>query len=78
MEMLLDTLGCDLLRYKGLLNIAGEERRLLFQGVQQIYAADWERDWLADEERESRVVLIGMDLPEERIRAAFERAVARA
>lgn len=78
MEMLLDTLGCDLLRYKGLLNIAGEERRLLFQGVQQIYAADWERDWTPDEERESRVVLIGMDLPEERIRAAFERAVARA
>lgn len=77
MEMLLDTLGGDLLRYKGLLNIAGEDRRLLFQGVQQIYAADWERDWAPDEARESRVVLIGMDLPEERIRAAFERAVAR-
>ncbi|CAI0994633.1 GTPase [Serratia grimesii] len=71
MEGLLLEYADSLLRYKGILSIKDEPRRLLFQGVQRLYNADWDREWLADEERRSTLVFIGVDLPEEVIRARF-------
>lgn len=71
MEGLLLEYADSLLRYKGILSIKDEPRRLLFQGVQRLYNADWDREWLADEERRSALVFIGVDLPEEVIRARF-------
>ncbi len=59
-----------LLRYKGMLWIDGEPNRLLFQGVQRLYSADWDRPW-GDEKPHSTMVFIGIQLPEEEIRAAF-------
>ncbi|MRB49416.1 GTP-binding protein, partial [Bacillus thuringiensis] len=59
-----------LLRYKGMLWIDGEPNRLLFQGVQRLYSADWDRPW-GDEPPHSVMVFIGIQLPEEEIRAAF-------
>jgi len=53
------------------LSIKDEPRRLLFQGVQRLYNADWDREWLPEEERRSTLVFIGVDLPEEEIRARF-------
>ncbi|MDX7985967.1 GTPase [Xenorhabdus sp. 12] len=71
MEELLLSFADNLLRYKGILAIKNESRRLLFQGVQRLYSADWDREWKPDETRESVLVFIGMDLPEQKIREKF-------
>lgn len=71
MEGLLERHGNSLLRYKGVLEIAGEPRRLVFQGVLRLYGFDWDGEWSVDEARESVLVFIGDDLPEEEIRAGF-------
>lgn len=71
MEGLLLQFADNLLRYKGILSIKDEPRRLLFQGVQRLYNADWDREWLPEEECKSTMVFIGIDLPEDEIRAGF-------
>ncbi|MCY1292096.1 putative GTP-binding protein YjiA [compost metagenome] len=71
MNDLLERHGRSLLRYKGVLSIAGEPRRLVFQGVLKLYGFDWDAEWGADETRESVLVFIGDELPEAEIRAGF-------
>lgn len=71
MENLLLTFAEQLMRYKGMLWIDGEPNRLLFQGVQRLYSADWDRPW-GDERPHSTLVFIGIQLPEDEIRTAFE------
>ncbi|MBS1208607.1 MAG: GTP-binding protein [Proteobacteria bacterium] len=66
----------DLLRYKGILAIQGEARRLVFQGVHRIAGFDYGRPWDAEEPRESRIVLIGRELPREKLLADFSAALA--
>lgn len=74
MEGVLERHGSNLLRYKGILDIAGEPRKLLFQGVQRLYGADWDREWEEGEVRESVIVFIGMELPEAELREGLEAA----
>ncbi|PWC15078.1 GTPase [Brenneria roseae subsp. americana] len=76
MENLLLQFSDNLLRYKGILSINDDARRLLFQGVQRLYSADWDREWQDGEERQSVLVFIGQDLPEQEIRDAFARLTA--
>ena len=71
MEGLLERHGNALLRYKGVLSVAGDERRLVFQGVLRLYGFDWDTPWGEGEARESVLVFIGDDLPEDEIRAGF-------
>ncbi|MCV4281619.1 GTPase [Pseudomonas capsici] len=71
MNELLEDHGKQLLRYKGVLNIAGEPRRMVFQGVLKLYGFDWDTEWAEDEKRESVIVFIADELPEEKIRAGF-------
>ncbi len=77
MEGLLLRFNERLLRYKGMLFIENEPRRLLFQGVQRLYSADWDREWTSDETPCSTLVFIGAHLPEEEIRAAFAALVPK-
>lgn len=72
MNQLLENHGKQLLRYKGVLNIAGEDRRLVFQGVLKLYGFDWDAPWREGETRESVLVFIADDLPEQAIKAGFE------
>ncbi|MBV6288006.1 GTPase [Pseudomonas sp. MAFF 301350] len=72
MNELLEAHGKQLLRYKGVLNIAGEDRRLVFQGVLKLYGFDWDTEWAEGEQRESVMVFIADDLPEAKIREGFE------
>ncbi|MCY1221885.1 putative GTP-binding protein YjiA [compost metagenome] len=72
MEGLLEEHGNSLLRYKGVLCVDGEPRRLVFQGVLRLYGFDWDSEWQDGEARESVMVFIGDQLPEEKIRAGFE------
>ncbi len=76
MESLLEEHGNSLLRYKGVLDIAGDERRMVFQGVLRLYGFDWDREWAEGDVRESVIVFIGDQLPEEQIRAGFAEVAA--
>ncbi|VXB26019.1 putative GTPase [Pseudomonas sp. 8AS] len=71
MENLLEQHGNSLLRYKGVLNIADEERRMVFQGVLRLYGFDFDSPWQVGETRASVIVFIGDNLPEDEIRAGF-------
>jgi len=71
MNELLEDHGTQLLRYKGVLSIAGEDRRLVFQGVLKLYGFDWDTEWAEGEARESVMVFIADDLPEAKIREGF-------
>ena len=71
MENLLTGFAERLLRYKGMLWITDHSCRLLFQGVQRLYNADWDRPWGTEEKPASTLVFIGVDLPEAEIRTAF-------
>jgi G3E family GTPase len=64
MRLLAQQYGPDLLRYKGVLNVQGRERRVVFQGVQTIMGADEGAPWDAGEPRESTLVFIGRNLPQ--------------
>ena len=57
--------GPQMLRYKGVLNMKGVDRKVIFQGVHQIMGSDLGPAWKIDEMRESRMVFIGIDLPNE-------------
>ena len=56
------TQGADILRAKGIVDIAGDERRMVFQAVHMILEGDWQRAWLAGEMRQTRMVFIGRQL----------------
>jgi G3E family GTPase len=76
MNELLEDHGKQLLRYKGVLNIVNEPRRMVFQGVLKLYGFDWDSEWGEGEPRESVIVFIADELPEEKIRAGFARVLA--
>jgi G3E family GTPase len=72
----LQTQGPDILRAKGILDVAGEDRRLVFQAVHMILEGDFQRDWGADETRSSKMVFIGRNLDEAALKAGFEACAA--
>jgi len=55
----------DMMRYKGVLSVAGQERRVVFQGVHMMMGGDLAKPWAPDEKRTSKMVFIGRNLPEE-------------
>jgi G3E family GTPase len=68
--------GPKILRCKGILSFKDDPERFVFQGVHMILDGDHQRPWQEGEERLSRIVFIGRDLPEEKIRQGFESCVA--
>jgi G3E family GTPase len=68
--------GPDILRAKGILDVAGEDRRLVFQAVHMILEGDFQSPWREGEPRYSRLVLIGRNLDEAALRAGFEATAA--
>jgi G3E family GTPase len=68
--------GPNILRSKGILSFVDDPQRFAFQGVHMMLDGDHQRDWRADEPRLSRIVFIGRNLPEEKIRQGFESCVA--
>ncbi len=55
--------GPRMLRYKGVLHMQGTERKVIFQGVHQLMGSDLGPPWTAGEQRYSKMVFIGIDLP---------------
>jgi G3E family GTPase len=68
--------GPSILRSKGILSFKNDPQRFVFQGVHMILDGDHQRDWQPGEKRESRIVFIGRNLPQERIRQGFAGCVA--
>ena len=63
--------GQKILRSKGILAFKDDDDRYVFQGVHMMLEGDHQRKWKNDEPRESRLVFIGRDLPEQKIRDGF-------
>ena len=55
--------GPRMLRYKGVLDMEGTERKVIFQGVHQLMGSDLGPLWAPGETRMSKMVFIGIDLP---------------
>jgi G3E family GTPase len=68
--------GPNILRCKGILSFKDDPERFVFQGVHMILDGDHQRPWRADEARDSRIVFIGRNLPEDKIRHGFESCIA--
>ncbi|WP_024518409.1 GTP-binding protein [Bradyrhizobium sp. Tv2a-2] len=75
LQNLVQAEGQKILRSKGILAFAGDDDRYVFQGVHMMLEGDHQRKWKDGEKRESRVVFIGRELPEEKIRAGFEACI---
>jgi G3E family GTPase len=71
MSKLLETQGQDIFRMKGILHMAGQEQRFVFQGVHMIFEGRRDRDWRSDETRHNQLVFIGRNLDEASLRAGF-------
>ncbi|MBT4016893.1 MAG: cobalamin biosynthesis protein CobW [Alphaproteobacteria bacterium] len=50
----------DVLRMKGFIDVEGKDMRLLVQGVGDRFQHYYDRDWAADEDRKSQLVVIGL------------------
>jgi len=76
LQNLLQTEGQNILRSKGIIAFKNDEERYVFQGVHMMLDGDHQRAWKEDEVRDSRLVFIGRELPEELIRSGFEQTLS--
>jgi G3E family GTPase len=76
LDKLLAEQGPDILRAKGIMDVKGEDKRLVFQAVHMILEGELQREWGADERRWSRAVFIGRNLDEAALKAGFEACAA--
>ncbi|MDE2029869.1 MAG: GTP-binding protein [Alphaproteobacteria bacterium] len=68
--------GQDLLRYKGILDMQGSDRKLAVQGVHMMMDGSNLAPWKDGEKRTSRMVFIGRKLDEKALRAGFASCAA--
>ncbi|MGB6296245.1 MAG: GTP-binding protein [Rivularia sp. (in: cyanobacteria)] len=73
---LLQTKGPDIFRMKGILNIAGEDERFVFQGVHMLLDGKPDRLWKEGEQRKNELVFIGRDLDETQLKKDFLACMA--
>jgi G3E family GTPase len=67
--------GSDIFRMKGILNIAGEDRRFVFQGVHMLFDGKPEKPW-GDARRASDLVFIGRNLDRAALMKGFSGCLA--
>jgi G3E family GTPase len=72
---LLGTKGTDIFRMKGVLSVADDDRRFVFQGVHMLFDGQPDRPWKPDEERVNRIVFIGRNLDRDELRRRFVACV---
>lgn len=71
LSYLLQTQGIDIFRMKGILNIAGENHRFVFQGVHMLFDGTRDRLWKPNESRKNELVFIGRNLDKAQLREDF-------
>lgn len=72
---LLQTKGQDIFRTKGILNIAGEKERFVFQGVHMLFDGKPDRPWKPSETRKNELVFIGRNLDEAQLKEDFQKCL---
>jgi G3E family GTPase len=70
-QVLTSLRGSDLLRVKGLVNVAGESGPVVVQGAQHVFHTPVTLDAWSGEDRRSRIVFITRNLPRESVEALF-------
>jgi G3E family GTPase len=65
---LLKTRGTDIFRMKGIVEVQGEARRVVFQGVHMMFDGRPDRPWQDSDDRTNILVFIGRNLPEQELR----------
>lgn len=68
--------GPNILRLKGIIAFDDDADRYVVQGIHMIVEGDHQRAWKDGENRESRIVFIGRDLDEEKLKRTFEACQA--
>ena len=68
--------GPRMLRYKGVLYTTGTDRKVIFQGVHQLMGSDLGPAWAQGEQRSSKMVFIGIDLPKDIFLQGMEQSLA--
>ena len=67
----LSTQGNDIFRSKGILNVAGRERRYVFQGVHMVMDGRETTPWKTEEPRDNTLVFIGRNLDRAKLNEGF-------
>jgi G3E family GTPase len=67
--------GPRMLRYKGVLNMEGTDRKVIFQGVHQLMGSDLGPAWASGEQKVSKMVFIGIDLPKDIFMQGLEQCL---
>ncbi len=67
--------GPRMLRYKGVLNMEGTDRKVIFQGVHQLMGSDLGPAWADGEVKTSKMVFIGIDLPKDIFMQGLEQCL---
>jgi G3E family GTPase len=68
--------GPRMLRYKGVLHMEGTDRKVIFQGVHQLMGSDLGPAWTEGEQRVSKMVFIGIDLPKDILIQGLDQSLA--
>jgi G3E family GTPase len=68
--------GPKMLRYKGVLHMKGSDRKVIFQGVHQLMGSDLGPKWAPGEDKLSKMVFIGIDLPRDVLMQGLEQCLA--
>jgi len=68
--------GPKMLRYKGVLNMKGTDKKVIFQGVHQLMGSDLGPKWAPGEKKTSKMVFIGIDLPKDIFLQGLEQCLA--
>ena len=67
--------GPKMYRYKGVLDMVGTDRKVIFQGVHQLMGSDLGPQWAEGEARQSKMVFIGIDLPQDILQQGLEQCL---
>ncbi len=68
--------GADIFRMKGILNVAGSENRVVFQGVHMLFDGKEDRPWRNGESRANDLVFIGRKLDRAELNRSFRQCLA--
>ena len=72
---LLRTQGTDIFRTKGILNMAGENKRFVFQGVYMLFDGKLDRPWKATETPKNELVFIDRNLNATQLTEDFRKCL---
>ena len=70
--------GAKLMRYKGVLSVKGQDRRVVIQGVHMMMGSDLGAAWKPGEKRDSKMVFIGRDMPKDMLLGGLAQCVVGA